>query len=100
MPGRRLRASYPELSFGLYDDLPGHNNAYVFFGHTSRPGETADSKEDWTVNAQQAICRRRASKFEKLRAGFEKLREIFQPDQLLTVGDSLMVEQRTLTPLV
>jgi hypothetical protein len=22
------------LSFGLYGDLPGHNNAYVFFGHT------------------------------------------------------------------
>jgi hypothetical protein len=24
------------LSFGLYGDLPGHNNAYVFFGHTER----------------------------------------------------------------
>ena len=57
-------------------------------------------KGDWTVNARQAICRRQAWKFEKLHAGIEKLKEIFQPDQLLTVGDSSMVEQRTLTPLV
>jgi hypothetical protein len=52
------------------------------------------------VNARQAICPRRVWKFEKLCAGIEKLKEIFQPDQSLTVGDSLMVEQRTLTPLV
>jgi hypothetical protein len=37
LPGRRRALHILILSFSLYRDLPSHNDAYVFFGHTGSP---------------------------------------------------------------